>query len=367
MNVVFDYQTFCLQKVGGISRYIVNLNRALWDIKVQSIIYAPIHQNLFLDNELAIRKSKGLYIRNFPRFTSKIFMETNEYFLSHYSGRFKANIIHRTYYNHSSKRSNIPSVLTVHDLIHEKFPQYFPSNDATSLMKKLAIKNADHIICISRKTKEDLQFYYDVPESKISIVHHGCNDMMCSEASIQDPILPSKNFLLYIGSRGGYKNFDILLYALANSNILKRDFVVVAFGGGPFSNEEISLIRSLKLEAHVLNIQGNDDLLHSLYRRATAMVFTSIYEGFGMPILEAMQAGCPVISSSSSVMPEVAGNAAEYFNPLDYESLIFALSNSVYSSDKYKVMRERGYIQAADFTWEKSAIKTEEVYTALLA
>jgi glycosyltransferase involved in cell wall biosynthesis len=367
MNVVFDYQTFCLQKVGGVSRYIVNLSRALLDVKVHSSIYAPIHQNLFLDNECTVEQTKGLYIKSFPRFTSKIFMEANEYFLKNYCKRLKANIIHRTYYNYNSRNSSIPIVLTVHDLIHEKFPQYFPSSDVTSSMKKLAIARADHIVCISSKTKEDLQYYYDVPESKISIVHHGCNDLISIDNSEVNPAIPSRNFLLYVGSRGGYKNFDVLLYALANSSILKRDLIVVAFGGGPFSNNEIALINSLNLTAHVFNFQGNDSLLHSLYRRATAMVFTSVYEGFGMPLLEAMQAGCPVISSNSSVMPEVAGNAAEYFEPLDYESLIFAISNVVHSSHKSKIMKELGYIRSADFTWENCALKTKEVYTALLA
>ena len=182
-----------------------------------------------------------------------------------------------------------------------------------------------------------------------------------------NPVIPTKNFLLFVGSRGGYKNFDILLHALANSSILKKDFIVVAFGGGLFSNAEIALIKSLKLAAHVFNLQGNDSLLHFLYRRATAMVFTSFYEGFGMPLLEAMQAGCPVISSNSSVMPEVAGNAAEYFDPLDYESLIYAILNIVNSSHKCKIMKELGYIRSADFTWAKCALKTKEVYTTLLA
>ena len=139
------------------------------------------------------------------------------------------------------------------------------------------------------------------------------------------------------------------------------------FWGGAFTKKEKELFRSLKIpENKIVQISGNDMLLSSLYSSAEAFIFPSLYEGFGLPLLEAMSADCPVICSNASSFPEVAGNAAEYFDPESEESLIDALENLLFDEVRKKSLIKAGLDRVKCFSWEKCATETEAVYTKLL-
>jgi glycosyltransferase involved in cell wall biosynthesis len=253
-------------------------------------------------------------------------------------------------------------------MVHELYPDMFADDNPTRFQKRCSVERADHVICISENTRRDLIEILKVSSEKISVVHLGVDALEKAGKfpGGEEGRFP-KPFLLYVGHRAGYKNFTALLRAFASSPDLAKDFDLVAFGGGPLSPAEVELIAQLRLPADsVRQVGGDDSLLGAHYRAAAAFVYPSIYEGFGLPPLEAMAQGCPVISSNTSSMPEVIGDAAEFFDPLDVESLAHSLhkvlSDQCYAGD----LVQRGHRRLRQFSWERCARETLDVYKALL-
>ena len=146
-----------------------------------------------------------------------------------------------------------------------------------------------------------------------------------------------------------------------------KDFIIVAFGGGSFSSSEIQLLKTLGIqEGHIIHVSGDDAKLANYYYNATAFVFPSLYEGFGLPPLEAMAHDCPVISSNTSSMPEIIGDAAEYFDPKSEEQTVHAIENVVYSDTRKQYLIMKGRKRHKRFSLKKCADETFEVYKQLL-
>ena len=165
----------------------------------------------------------------------------------------------------------------------------------------------------------------------------------------------------------GYKNFSRLLQAFAASERLKNDFSLVCFGGRGLSGAELDEINSLGFARNrIVQVAGDDRVLANLYQYASILVYPSLYEGFGIPPLEAMSFKCPVACSYTSSLPEVAGDAAEYFDPLDTESIRSAIETVVYSTDKSATLIARGLVRLKLFSWEACAQQTKAVYASLL-
>jgi glycosyltransferase involved in cell wall biosynthesis len=172
--------------------------------------------------------------------------------------------------------------------------------------------------------------------------------------------------LLYVGLRGGYKNFERLLQAVACSKSLRDDFDVVAFGGGSFNTAELALIQRLNFAPNqIRQNSGSDQSLSEAYSAATAFVYPSIYEGFGLPPLEAMAHSCPVVSSNTSSMPEVIGDAAEYFDPLSLDDIASAIERVVLSNALTQSLIERGRLRAQRYTWKACAAQHLQLYDSL--
>jgi glycosyltransferase involved in cell wall biosynthesis len=252
-------------------------------------------------------------------------------------------------------------------MIHEKFPDNFSHRDPAVKFKRLAVDRADHIICISQNTKNDLCAIYDVPIDKVSVVHLGF------EKFVSQPVytaLHSKElrpFLLYVGSRRGYKNFERMILAVASSPALRNTFDVLAFGGGPFNKAEQFKIAQLGFDSQsVRQVGGGDDILGRLYAQARAFVYPSIYEGFGLPPLEAMAQDCPVITSNSSSLPEVVGDAGFYFDPLDIEAQAQAIERVVFDDQMRSQLIEAGRQRLDLFSWDRCARETQAVYQKVL-
>ncbi len=172
---------------------------------------------------------------------------------------------------------------------------------------------------------------------------------------------------MFVGQRGGYKNFNFLLEAWAN--VLKNfgELKIHVFGGGAFTPEEISLIEKLRISHSLVKIDGNDEDLKREYQMASALIYPSIYEGFGMPILEAMASGCPVLCSNTSSMPEVGGQAVLYFDPQNVDSLIDCLLKFLNSEDLPLELRVLGLSHSENFSWRKTASQTLKVYEDLVS
>ena len=150
----------------------------------------------------------------------------------------------------------------------------------------------------------------------------------CPLETTQCSLNKDAEYLLYVGYRNGYKNFKRFIKAFASSDLLKNRFALVAFGGGPFSNEEKESFSELEIGTQIRHLDGTDLHLAHCYAHATALIYPSLYEGFGLPILEAMTANCPVICSHHGSLTEVAGEAAAYFDGSSIEDIKHAMEKN---------------------------------------
>ena len=368
LRVSFDSSIFCSQKYGGISRYFCEIaSRLSKDPSAQVTIVAPFHINAYLNN-VPKKSVIGFQLPDIGLAGGPI--RTLNMLANHAILCAKTpDLIHETYYHpHGIGPRRIKRVLTIYDMIHEKFAAEFRPKDRTSQYKALAAKRADHVICISESTRRDAIEILGLPAGKTSVIHLGYDLMEGEGMSSGTPKLPiEKPFLLFVGNRGGYKNFVGLLEAIGSSPQLRSHYRLICFGGGPLCLEEIRAIDHFGLGAEqVVQLGGSDRMLATLYRKASAFVYPSRYEGFGIPPLEAMSFDCPVVCSDTSSIPEVVGDAGEYFDPYDTESMRLAIERTVSSSDLQKSLKAKGRLRLTAFSWDRCAAETLETYKKLI-
>ncbi len=357
MKILYDYKIFYEQKYGGASRYFVELINALNHFNHKTLVLAPFYINSHL-NEKGIKKIYGVKVRN-KKFFGKAYEIVNKLINKYLISFFKPSLIHSTYYNDFKKKNTLPTVLTVYDLIHEKYSEMY-SNQKDYLPKKNAIDNVDHIICISNNTKKDLIKYYNVEEKKITVIY------LAASKNISKPELKKKNYFLYVGNRKRYKNFKTLIKAFSNGNFYK-DYYLYCLGGGPFLKEEIEFFLANKVPLErILYFDTKDEEKDKIYISAKALIYPSVYEGFGLPILEAMSLGCPVISSNASCLPEVYGDAALSFDPYDYDVLQSKIYDLIHNENLSYELIDKGFEQTKKFSWEKCAKETLSVYKKII-
>lgn len=366
MRIAYDHQIFGWQKYGGVSRYFFELanNIALSGIDDAAII-SPLYVTSYLSAASPKLKVVGRAVPAIRR-TGRIYRAVNQLLAPSMMKRFAPDIVHETYYAH---RRNAPAsskvVLTVFDMIHERFPENFSSWDPVQKEKVAAVKRADHVICISEHTRQDLIQLLGVDESKTSVVHLGFSltgDIGPSLAS------PPRPYLLYVGARSGYKNFEGFLRAYASAPSLAKEFELVAFGGGDLTARERSLILELGLDStQIRHTGGSDAVLANLYRGAALFVYPSLYEGFGIPPLEAMSFNCPVACSKTSSIPEVVGDAASFFDPESLESMVVAMESVLRNEAFRRELIARGRQRISRFSWEECAAQTQAVYRKVLS
>ena len=370
MKIVLDHQIFTQQSYGGISRYFVRLAQGLTDLGDQVDVVAPLHLNRYL-KDLPRSRVHGLEFERFPPKTGRLAMFLNDQLSKFKIRNLNPDLLHETYYSAKPVCTAVRGrVITVYDMIHEKFAAEFSASDSTAQKKRISITRADHVICISHSTKKDLCELIDIPENKVSVVHLGFERFVQRKES--SPRVQRSNrarpFLLYVGSRGGYKNFSRMLKAVASCSRLKNSFDILAFGGGSFTAPELALINTLGFGPEaVCQVPGDDSMLGSLYAQASVFVYPSVYEGFGLPPLEAMAHDCPVVTSNSSSMPEVVGNAGAYFDPLDIEAQAQAICSVVFDETRRSELIAAGQLRLPLFSWEGCAFKTQAVYQKVLA
>ena len=365
MKIALDYQAFTNQIYGGISRYYKDLTASLLKRGQDVKIFAGIHINYYIQL-LPEKVVRGIKIYNYPPKSVRAFQWFNHGFTQLQLPRWKPDIIHETYYSQLPVlKTNAVRLTTVHDMIHELYASMLSSKDITSSLKKKTVSRVDHIISISENTKRDLVKLFGIDESKISVVHHGIDSSLFQNV-VGNLDTSNKPYLLHVGSRDGYKNFSGLIKAVASSSLLMRDFDVITVGAR-FSTVEKNLISSLGFANNqVKRISYLTDMqLARFYSNAAAFIYPSLYEGFGLPPLEAMAAGCPVVCSNTSSMPEVVRNAGVYFNPLDIEEMRNAIERVVFSEDLKNKLVKLGYENIKNFTPSKCASKTLEVYSKL--
>lgn len=366
MRIAFDYQVFLFQEYGGISRYYSRLASSLNRLEgVEARIFAPLHINAYLA-DLPAGIVKGKDVRHWRK-SKKLFRAINVAGSRIRLGLYRPSIVHETYYSQKSVAPKaVPLVVTVYDMIHERFSDRFPQKDRTSLLKRVAVERADHVICISNSTRNDLVEYFQIPDEKISVVHIGFEAFRAQEDR-EGLQTDGKPYFLYVGQRSVYKNFQNFIRAFAASPELKRNYNVVCFGGGGFSEDERKIFAALKIaESQVIQTGGDDDALARCYKDAFAFVYPSLYEGFGIPPLEAMSLDCPVICSDTSSIPEVTGQAAEYFDPTSIDSIREGLERMATSPIRRNELVSLGRERYPMFTWPRCAKETLAIYETLV-
>jgi glycosyltransferase involved in cell wall biosynthesis len=364
-SIVYDYQTFSLQQYGGISRYFCELaSRVHRAPGFQARVVAPVHFNDYL-RDCDVPQT-ALHLPKLWK-TGPLFRATNQLLWPACWGRHSPSLIHRTFFAPFPASNRVPSVVTIFDMINELFPETFPSSDRTAANKRLCVERAEHVLCISESTANDLVRLCGVPRERISVTYLGCSDVFADEAPDDEPPPQPRPYLLYVGHRAGHKNFDAMLEAYAGSRQLRTEFDLVVFGGLHFNRAERERIAELHIpQARVIRWSGSDAELARAYRHARALVYPSKYEGFGIPPLEAMSARCAVACSNVSSIPEVVGNAARLFDPNDLQSVLEAMEAVALNDGLRSNLIAAGLTRSQLFSWDRCADQTLAAYRPLV-
>lgn len=265
-----------------------------------------------------------------------------------------------------------PLVITIHDLSYFYYPDEFLKKDLYKLINwtRYSIEKAKKIICVSRNTKKDLMKFYKVPESKITVIYNGYEKQaQRSKVKIQSRNLKfnPKQYILYVGTLQPRKNVLTLIKAFSKFVMHNPSFKLVIVGKKGWLYEKMfSLVEQLSLEKSVV-FTGyvSNEKLAVFYRNAFCLVLPSLYEGFGIPILEAMSNGCPVISSKVSSLPEIGGDACLYFDPNNVDELINKLTSLKQNSHLRTNLVQKGKERITNFSWKKSAKQTLKLLQSL--
>ncbi|MEG1585339.1 MAG: glycosyltransferase family 1 protein [Bacteroidales bacterium] len=359
ISVLYDHQAFEMQRFGGISRYFYELMTHLEGNVELAIKY---YTNDYLKE--AGDRFPGIHLpeRPYKWFKGPIKRQNRLNSIARLK-KSECKIFHPTYHtpyflDHIGKKRY---VLTVHDMNHELLPHTFRNSDAVIAMKRDTILRADRIIAISENTKKDIVDILNVDPAKIDVVYHGVRPLTLPYAGLKLP----ERYILYVGDRNAYKNFYQLLEAfkvLASKD--KTLFLICT--GKVLKKAEQALIHQSGLQGRVIHIHANDLELKQLYQQASLFVFPSLYEGFGVPILEAFSYNCPVLLSNRSCFPEIAADSAMYFDPSATESLVESAWQILGDESLRQQMINSGRERVKQFTWEKAAKETELVYKKVL-
>lgn len=368
MQIFFDHQTFSLLSYGGIPRYYTELITGINNTS-DNEAYLP----LLVSNNIHLR-DMGLQVSSFfsktkvPKKLQTIYYLNKLYNISKLQKK-SFDVFHPTYYDpyFLPYLKGRPFVVTFLDMIHEKFGHQFSELAYDGLIteqkRKLANK-ADRIIAISESTKHDLVDILNINPSKIDVIYLG-SSFSKVQHRLNDHQLCDFPYLLFVGNRSMYKNFRALLAAIYP---LLEQFGVklLCAGGGAFSTTEKDFIHSLKADHLVEHYSIDDVTLPLLYQNALAFIFPSLYEGFGIPVLEAFACECPCIVSNVSSLPEVAGDAALYIDPTSSDSMASATEKLLTDSSLRELLIQKGNKQLAKFSWQRTVAETIDLYQSIV-
>jgi len=380
MKVLYDHQAFDMQHYGGVSNCFVQLisnfpQGVAYDISLlecdnfhlrdSGLIDVPpksFPPEKFLLNRHFLGQGilYGWYSKMFPSKTSN---GRNRLYSVEKLKQGDFDVFHPTFFDpyFLPFLNGKPFVLTVHDMI----PELFSSNDFQVKVKPLLCQKAAHIVAVSERTKQDLMRLLHVPEEKISVIYHGA-PTYDDQVSLK-PIFDGQ-YILYVGQRrDSYKNFLPMLKSLAPVLQHHQDIKVVCTGPD-FTKAERLFMEKVGLCNKVCHFHVNDQELQNLYAHALCFIYPSVYEGFGIPILEAYRANCPVLLNEASCFPEIAQEAAVYFHLDDQSSdLDQVMEDFLRMTDsERKSLLERQCERLSCFSWQKSAQKLIDLYNSII-
>jgi len=358
MKILYDHQVFTIQKFGGVSRYfyeLMNHSKGIFEydapcVYSENVYLKPL--NLYKEFPLKIDfKGKRIIINLLNKSNSIKKIKKKNY-----------DIIHPTYYDSYilKQAKNNPLVIDVHDMIYEKMPDYFYKSDNIAKNKKEYFIKSDVIIANSQKTKSDLlSIHREIPEKKINVVYRG--------EAFSEYIYNSEkqNYILFTGQRSVYKNFKRFIEAIAPL-LIRYDLRLICTGQ-KFTRDECMLLSQYRISEKSKAIFASEIELQNIYAKALVFVFPSLYEGFGFPILEAFASGCPAVLSNTSCFPEIAEDAAVYFDPYSVDDMREKIEKVILDSSLQSVLIERGFERVKYFSWKKTIKQTYQLYSELLS
>ena len=357
MRVLVDYQIFLSQKYGGISNYHSIIHRTINGMQSESVstILALGSDNKYIKAQGGILKP--LNIRGKGK---RILQSINQYALERSLPGY--DVFHPTYYDNYflDVEKMPPFVITVHDVI----PERFFSDERSRLEianKKNLINKATGIIAISETTKRQLMHFYDVAPESITVIPHGSPEDFIQLAHTPYVKPDQPPYILYVGLRWAYKNFMFFLEGIAD--FLRKHDIQLWIAGPAATAEEIKEIARLKITGHVVfKVRPSQAELYRLYNQAFSFAFPSLDEGFGLPLLEAAAASCPVVCSDIDIFHEIAGDSALYFDTSSRDSITEQFELLLTDSTLRQTLVQKAGDNLNRFSWKEAAQKTLEVY-----
>jgi glycosyltransferase involved in cell wall biosynthesis len=292
--------------------------------------------------------------------------------------RERAHLFHEPHYV-LPPATRCRSVVTIHDCIHLMFPQYLPGRTAHAyarLSMWSAARKSDRILTVSEASKRDILRFFDIPADKVAVIYNAIDERFLAPAddarmdAIRQRYQLDHPFLLYVGNIKPHKNLERLIEAFQMVRRGELEHIKLLIIG-----DEISKYATLRRAVHRYKLHKHvrffgfvpDATLAILYRLARVFVFPSLYEGFGLPPLEAMASGTPVITSNVSSLPEVVGDAAMLIDPYQPDAIAGAMRRVLQDERLRDDMRERGLARVREFSWGRSVKRVREIYDEVLA
>jgi len=361
LRVGFDDQIFRAQPRGGISRYFVELILRLPDHGIEPVLFAGPSRNLHLvESGLVPAASAPGGVRARSEWLSWRL-------LGHPRTPLRSDprptVLHHTFTHPAYLRAwTGPRVMSLFDMTPELFPHYFRLGNP-HFAKRRYCEMADGIVSISQSAADDMMRLYAVDlRAKTQVIPLGVGEEFFTDGA--DTLDLPDRYLLFVGVRGGYKDFATALAAFASLARQDPGLHLVVVGGGPFTDVELGSIDASGAGRRVYKLQPPDAQMPEVYRRATAFVFPSLYEGFGLPTLESLASGTPAVLADASCSREVGGDVARYFRPGDVDDLERVLREAM-TPASLELARVAGPRHARLFTWDRTAQAHAELYRSL--